>query len=266
MVRPLTPAGCDLRSQDWFALEHKRLRRSSFWMTASDAARAISVDLWCEAYEQVPAGSIPSDERELALLAGFGKRGVEDWRAISEEVLAPWVLCDDGRYYHPVLCEVALKAWTLKLKDRVRKNTDGARALLDEAAEFLRNLETFRRNADGICTISSATGQDRTGLDQTGQRDARATSLAADFVLPIDWIEEALTRASLSRDEVDIEWQSFSAYWCEQAAKPKGKKRDWKRTWINYVTSDICQNRVAARRRNYRESGSVAERAARRYV
>ena len=108
-------ADVDLRSFDWFPFHHKRLRQSAYWKRASDAACRISVDFWSEAYEQVPAGSLPDDDHLLSDWAGFGRRDLTGWLAIKDEVMGAWTLCSDGRWYHPTLCEVAAKAWGEKL-------------------------------------------------------------------------------------------------------------------------------------------------------
>ena len=108
---PLVPACVDLRTYDWFPFFHKRLRGSAFWKRASDLACRISVDLWSESYEQVPAGSVPDDDHTLAEWAGFGRRDLAGWTKVKAEVMSAWVLCSDGRWYHPTLSEVACKAW-----------------------------------------------------------------------------------------------------------------------------------------------------------
>ena len=51
---------------------------------------------------QVPASSLPNNERALADLA---RCSVAEWRAISGAVLDDWILCSDGRLYHPLLAE-----------------------------------------------------------------------------------------------------------------------------------------------------------------
>jgi len=111
---PLVPADCDLRSYDWFPLKHKQLTRSGWWMRASDQAKALNMELWCAAYEEVPAGSLPDDDIALSDLVGFGRRDLTAWLAVKDEVMAPWTLCSDGRWYHPTLAEVACETWARK--------------------------------------------------------------------------------------------------------------------------------------------------------
>lgn len=124
---PLTPGDCDLTSYDWFPLKHRLLQQSEWWLSASDLARSRNIDLWAEAYAQVPAASLPDNDVVLARFAGFG-RDVAGFRAVKSEILTPWTLCSDGRWYHPTLAEVASDAWTGRQaalaereRDRLRK-------------------------------------------------------------------------------------------------------------------------------------------------
>jgi hypothetical protein len=121
---PLVPPEVSMGGNDWFPLYHRRLRKSRWWRIASDVARSRNVDLWCHAFEETPAGSLPDDDLELAEAAGFG-RDITSFQALKAEIMAPWLLCADGRWYHPALCEVVLEAWERtserRRKDRARQ-------------------------------------------------------------------------------------------------------------------------------------------------
>jgi hypothetical protein len=119
MPAPLSPAGVDLSGHDWFPFFPERLRKSKWWRRASDLARARNVMLWGEAWKSVPAGSLPDDDDELAEAAGFGM-DAEAFIAAKPEIMAPWTLCSDGRWYHPTLCEQVLNAW--ERMDERRRN------------------------------------------------------------------------------------------------------------------------------------------------
>lgn len=121
LPEPLTPPGSDLRSYDWFPLQHKRLIRSDFWLNSTDQVCRISVELWCEAYQQVPVASLPNDDGFLSNIAGFGKRDLKPWLKIKLIVLQPWRLCNDHRWYHPVLADVANETLSRRIKWAVRK-------------------------------------------------------------------------------------------------------------------------------------------------
>lgn len=127
VAEPLTPADCDLQSYGWFALHYKRLRRSGWWLHASDTAKALSIDLWCEAYEQIPAASLPNDDFFLSDQCGYGRRDLAMWLKVKEEVMKPWVLCADGRWYHPTLAQVAIIAWMDRLRFQKRSGAGNAK-------------------------------------------------------------------------------------------------------------------------------------------
>lgn len=137
---PPVPADADLTGFGWFPLHHKRLKQSEWWLSASDLARSRNVDLWAEAFEQVPAASLPDSDVILAKMAGFG-RDIAGWRMAKAEIMAPWTLCSDGRWYHPTLAEVALAsldqlaARTVGKSKRVEKARKAAEAKWGRASE-----------------------------------------------------------------------------------------------------------------------------------
>lgn len=146
LPKPLVPPEADLTGYDWFPLHHKRLKQSEWWLSASDLARSRNVDLWAEAYDQIPAASLPDNDTVLARFAGYG-RDVAAWRQHKDEILAAWVKCSDGRWYHPTLAEVACVAWERleatrrdRELDAERKRTARARtrAARDNSPEDVR--------------------------------------------------------------------------------------------------------------------------------
>ena len=126
MSRPLVPSNIDLRSFEYMPLDVVRLRDSDFTALTSAEAFRAGILLWCAAWHQVPAGSLPSDDRVLSNLAGYG-RVVKEWEKVKEEALHGWILCDDGRYYHPVICEKALESWVSKQEYSYKKFVDRLR-------------------------------------------------------------------------------------------------------------------------------------------
>lgn len=123
LPEPLTPSDLDLRDFDWMPLQVARLRDSNIVVVASGEAFRAAVLLWCAAWHQVPAASLPKDERLLASLAGFG-RDQKAWKAVAEDALHGFLECSDGRLYHPVIAEKAVEA---NEKRRVqRKRTEAA--------------------------------------------------------------------------------------------------------------------------------------------
>jgi hypothetical protein len=116
---PIVPAEVDLRDFAFMPLDVVRLRDSDLAALEPPEACWAAVLLWCASWHQVPAASIPDDDRVLANLAGFG-RVVREWQKVRDGALRGWVLCSDGRLYHPVVAEKALDAWRSKLEQRWR--------------------------------------------------------------------------------------------------------------------------------------------------
>jgi hypothetical protein len=124
---PLTPVDCDLRDFQYMELDVRRLRDSEFAAGVSAEAFRAGVLLWCAAWHQVPAASLPDNDIELANLAGYG-RVLKEWRKVKDQALIGFVKCADGRLYHSVIAEKALSAFKAKVKhaydrflDRMRK-------------------------------------------------------------------------------------------------------------------------------------------------
>jgi hypothetical protein len=113
---PLTPSGCDIRSFPYMPLE-VTLRDSNFFAVCSAEEFKAAVSLWCASWHQVPAASLPNEERVLARLAAVG---LGRWRRIRQRALYGFVLCSDGRLYHPVIAVRALDAWAIRLRQQSR--------------------------------------------------------------------------------------------------------------------------------------------------
>lgn len=119
---PLVPLECNMAGNDWFPFYFQRVRKSKWWRRASDLARARNIMLWGEAYQSTPAGSMPDDDDDLAEAAGFGM-DIDAFLAVKDEIMSPWTMCSDGRWYHPTLCEVVMEAWE-KIGERRRKEAE----------------------------------------------------------------------------------------------------------------------------------------------
>lgn len=120
---PFVSTEVDLTDFKFMPLEVSRLLRSEFWMDAMDRdprIAAASVNLWAESWHQRPAASLPDNDRAMARFAMVDR---ETWAEIRDGVLAAWVKCADGRWYHPVVAEKANAAWEEKVAylDRKRR-------------------------------------------------------------------------------------------------------------------------------------------------
>ena len=111
---PLTPPDCDLRGFPYMPLDVIRLVDSDLFALSTGDEFKIAVALWCKSWSQVPAGSLPDDDRILAHLSAAGM----GWAGVREMALRGWVKCRDGRLYHPVVAEKALIAWKQRQMQR----------------------------------------------------------------------------------------------------------------------------------------------------
>lgn len=123
---PLTPADCNLQDFAFMPLDVARLRDSDMAAYQSPESCWAAVLLWSAAWHQVPAASLPDDDRFLAKAAGYG-RVVSEWAKVREGALHGWVRCADGRLYHPVVAEKALESWKAKLHHAWKKECDRVR-------------------------------------------------------------------------------------------------------------------------------------------
>lgn len=119
MTAPLTPADCDLQDFPYMPLHVARLRDSDLAAESSPEACWYAVLLWAASWHQIPAASLPDNDATLARLIGLG-RDVRTFRKHKDQAMHGFVLCDDGRFYHPVVAEQARVAWEGKLQQRWR--------------------------------------------------------------------------------------------------------------------------------------------------
>jgi hypothetical protein len=122
-VDPLVSADVDLRDFAYLPVDVVRLRDSGLAVEATGDEFRAAVILWCVAWHQVPATSLPDDDRTLAMYAGFG-RDTKGWKRVRTAALRGFSKASDGRLYHPVLAEKASEAWESKLRLRHRRECE----------------------------------------------------------------------------------------------------------------------------------------------
>lgn len=103
-------------------LDVQRLLTSETWVLGSGDERAAAITLWLVSWHQVPAGSLPDNDRMLAHLAQS-----KNWNRVKAHALRGWSLADDGRMYHAVVAEKVLEAWLEKLAQRLSSGAGNAK-------------------------------------------------------------------------------------------------------------------------------------------
>lgn len=187
-----------------------------FALSTGDEFKA-AVALWAKAWTQVPAGSLPNEDRILSHLSGSGRA----WKKLKNMALKGFVLCDDDRWYHPVIAEKAKEAWAHRLKQRAKANKrwdsekpERGNATADATAYSTAMQVTGTVEEEPLAKANAASG----GSDQQFWSNAR--TYLKPFVkgdpgsLIGKWVKgygkpataEAITRAQLDRAVNPIEF------------------------------------------------------------
>jgi len=150
LPEPPVPPDVDLRNFKFMPLEVARLRDSELASVASGEEFKAAVMLWCAAWHQIPAGSVPNDDRWLAHHSGAGN----NWAKVKNEALRGFTECSDGRLYHDVVVEKVRESWEMKRAQRERTKSatqarwerNGQRNGQENIRNGYRNGENFVRN------------------------------------------------------------------------------------------------------------------------
>ncbi len=155
---PPPPISCEVDLSDFprMPLDVVKLKESGFIVKATAEEFRAAVILWAVSWHQVPAGSLPSSDTELAYLAGYG-RSTKEWLKVKKMALSKWVPCSDGRLYHPLIVENALDAWEKK-KKQVDKSVKGAMARWHNKTNELGNAKGYATGIAPSTTSTNATG------------------------------------------------------------------------------------------------------------
>lgn len=243
MTEPLVHAEVDLRDFPYMPLDVVRLRDSDLFTHASAEAFRAAVILWCAAWHQVPAGSLPNDNSALYRLAGLGRldgNSMRTWVKLKKECLRGFVLCDDGRLYHTVVAEKARQAWEQKQKQKDR--TKAAR----DARSVTKNVTTSV-TADVTASVTGSKG-----TEQNGSTEAKASVEAhslpqpqkakrAKARTPIDPQAEptaddrdAAMSAGLTESMFRSEWRKYRDHHLAKGSLMADWAAAW-RTWVGNI-------------------------------
>lgn len=263
---PLTSVDCDLRDFPYMPLDVVRLRDAGVASIDAEAFRAAVIS-WCVAWHQTPAASLPDDDIQLCRMLGYG-RDLKLWRKVrAAGALRGYILCNDGRLYHPVVAEKAIEAMG---KRGVRAETENAkterqrrwRERLKLVCQQLRDagvtpprgasLETLERllvdatDADETSTVDGVeTGKKgREGKGEEGKKEKTLPSVGQKSDvrgsrLPDDWTPgsagaEYARKLGLNPKSV---FTVFKNYWQSKAGKD-AVKLDWSKVWQNWCLKE----------------------------
>lgn len=94
-------------------LEVIRIMQSTTYALSTGDEFKAAFTLWCASWMEVPAASLPNDERMLEFLSR-----AKSWKKVKAIALRGWVLCSDGRLYHPIIAKNAIDAWDRRVDFR----------------------------------------------------------------------------------------------------------------------------------------------------
>lgn len=120
---PLVPKDCDLRGLPFMPLDVIRLLDSDLFALSTGDEFKTAVALWAKSWTQVPAASLPDDDKILAHLSSAGTR----WKKVKAGAMRGWILCSDGRWYHPVVAEKALEALPMRQEYEQKRSAENDR-------------------------------------------------------------------------------------------------------------------------------------------
>ncbi|MCW2264138.1 hypothetical protein M2305_000085 [Gluconobacter cerinus] len=166
---PLTTPEVDLRGYGFMPLFGNRLFQSNLYrrsVVTCPRAGLAAIKLWWCAWNQVPCGSLPDDEIELAVMADFGA-DVKGWRKCSALALQGFVKCSDGRLYHPILCDEAIPSFEKRLKADAKRTKDYKR---------LKDWREKRSRSDVSCGDETADETRFTDQNETNIQEQRSVS------------------------------------------------------------------------------------------
>ena len=195
LPQPLVPAEVDLRDFQGMWIDTDRLLRSDTWVLGTGDEKAAAMTLWLESWHQVPAASLPSNDRMLAKLSQADR-----WPKVKEHALRGWVLCSDGRRYHPVVAEKALEAWIEKLAAAISGAAGNAKRWQVDIDTRMQR-EQLRVAADLLRSLNPAS--------RTFKKKAVATLLGGDAVAVTR--AERLSAARQLGTHTEAEWQGMLA-------------------------------------------------------
>lgn len=166
-MEPLVPADVDLRDFAFMPVDVQRLLTSETWILGSGDERAAAMTLWLVSWHQVPAASLPDNDKMLSHLSQS-----KNWARIKKHALRGWVLAADGRYYHPVVAEKALEAWLEKLAQRLSGGAGNAKrwGLDFDPTPIEEAIRESRALLSALNPQSRALSRKRTAAIASGQK------------------------------------------------------------------------------------------------
>lgn len=152
----LYPIPSDIRLESHFFMQwrHREWMRSEFRNLASREVRAVAMDLFCVAYDESPAGTLPVNDELTRKLVDIG---AEDWRDLCTRPIGPlhgWTRCrtdrGDLRLAHPMMLEMVREATVSRRDHLEKKASDRERKRIEALPDQMRRAGASRGMAENL--------------------------------------------------------------------------------------------------------------------
>ena len=235
MTDPLVPAECDCTDLDSFMLNVEKLMASELVAIATNEIIGACLLVWCRAWKQRPAASLPDDDR---VIAAFARMPLARFKKARDEILRGFVKCTDGRLYHRTLAAEAVRAYALKVKFQNRREADAER--LNKWREKQKETRVETRSETVVETRFVQEVQDVTGRDVTLRKpveDKPKTARKRPTPLPTDFgISERVAEWAADKGYTDL--PDFLEFFISKA-KAKGYTYvDWDEAFMGCIRED----------------------------
>jgi hypothetical protein len=225
---PLVPPDCDCTSIDSFSLNVERLMASELVALSSHEVVACALFLWARAWKQIPAASLPDDDK---ILASFAKIREKKFKKIRNQVLRGFVKCSDERLYHKVLAADALRAWTWKKRAETKRKADAERLRLWRETHRETGGETPDETSDETRFVASVT----TILTSSSSSDTESEN----YLLPVRENEAGNGQDSKSKKAARNDYpEAFERFWRAYPTTPNMSKKTTFAVWKKLPADD----------------------------
>jgi uncharacterized phage protein (TIGR02220 family) len=158
---PEPPYLPDTKDKGWrFEIDLQQVQQSDTWALASAEIRPWLLMLWVASWQQVPCGSLPSDDKVIAARIGMP---FESFNAAKNVLMRGWWLASDGRLYHETITE------------RVIAMLDRKKAERDRQAAYRASLKARKSAGDAPAAVTPASPDEASSSDVV-TRDKRETN------------------------------------------------------------------------------------------
>ena len=116
---PEPPYLPDTKDKGWrFEIDLQQVQQSDTWALALPEIRPWLLMLWVASWQQVPCGSMPSDDKVIAARIGMS---FDAFMVAKDVLMRGWYMASDGRLYHKTVTERVIAMLDKKKAERDRQ-------------------------------------------------------------------------------------------------------------------------------------------------